>query len=106
MKASPVKLSDGGWGARVQGNTWIGQQITIETKAGKKWSAFVCRIVYEDQYGVVVKTSKEKVANNGNTIAQTNSGTPKSRNRWYCPACEEENPSFTSRCWECGCGRK
>jgi hypothetical protein len=102
--ASPIKLSDGSWGARVQGSVSIGQQITIETKAGKKWSAFVCNIVSEDQYGTIVQTSRERVTNG--TIAQTNSGTPKSRNRWYCPACEEENPSFTSRCWECGCGRK
>lgn len=47
--ASPTKLRDGSWGARVNGCTREGARIRIQTKAGKTWDAIVTKIVWEDR---------------------------------------------------------
>ena len=43
--ATPAKLSDGTWGARVPGVPSIGAAIEIRTAAGKSWVARVIRVV-------------------------------------------------------------
>lgn len=37
MSASPAKLRDGTWGARVQGRPSQGERIQIRTSKGKEW---------------------------------------------------------------------
>jgi hypothetical protein len=45
LNGTPVMLSDGTWGARVQSVvTRGGEDITITTKSGKSWTAVVSRI--------------------------------------------------------------
>lgn len=44
--ASPAKLKNGSWGARVKGDVKEGDVITIRTKSGKTWEARVTRVVW------------------------------------------------------------
>lgn len=44
--ASPAKLSDGSWGARIQTRVQVGEEVTIRTAAGKTWTAIVTRVVW------------------------------------------------------------
>jgi hypothetical protein len=97
--ASPVKLSDGTWGARVPGIVFVGQNITIETRAGKKWTACVAKIISKNSDGAIVQTKSATEKKSGQS-SRSNCG------YWLCPACEEENSHSRSSCWECGCGRK
>jgi len=45
-KATPTKLKNGSWGARVQGAVASGDTITITTKTGKSWEARVTRVLW------------------------------------------------------------
>jgi len=44
--ASPIKLRNGNWGARVTGTVNVGDEITITTRAGRNWQTLVERIVW------------------------------------------------------------
>lgn len=44
--ASPAKLRDGTWGARVTSSVSVGDTVTITTRAGKSWDARVVRVVW------------------------------------------------------------
>jgi len=44
--ATPAKLRDGSWGARVAGTVAQGDVVTITTTAGKSWQARVTRVVW------------------------------------------------------------
>lgn len=45
--ASPTKLRDGTWGARVSSaEVSVGDEVTITTRGGKSWPAIVDRVVY------------------------------------------------------------
>lgn len=44
--ASPTKLRDGSWGARVPGGARQGQTIRIQTRAGKSWTATIGRVLW------------------------------------------------------------
>jgi hypothetical protein len=57
MKASPAKLRDGSWGARVSGAVSIGDVVTITTKAGKSWDATVTRVVWTDGTAAICATA-------------------------------------------------
>lgn len=46
MPATPAKLRDGSWGARVRGRVSSGEIVTITTKAGKSWKARVTRVLW------------------------------------------------------------
>lgn len=46
ISASPAKLRDGGWGARVRGAVTEGDTVTITTRAGKSWEARVTKVVW------------------------------------------------------------
>lgn len=46
LQASPYKLKNGSWGARVQGIPTVGDQIQITTRSGKSWTASVARILW------------------------------------------------------------
>lgn len=49
ITASPAKLRDGTWGARVPGEVTPGAQIEIVTRAGKRWNAQVVRVLWTGQ---------------------------------------------------------
>lgn len=49
MIATPAKLRDGSWGARVQGPAKVGDIVTITTKAGKSWPANVTQILWSGE---------------------------------------------------------
>ena len=57
MNASPAKLRDGSWGARVQGAVAVGDTVTITTKAGKSWSARVSQVVWSGEGVTLCATS-------------------------------------------------
>ena len=44
--ATPAKLRNGSWGARVQGRVSAGDSVQITTKAGKSWTATVSKVVW------------------------------------------------------------
>lgn len=56
MNASPAKLRNGSWGARVEGIAVVGDTLTITTKGGKTWNAVVARIVWQGN-GVTLCTT-------------------------------------------------
>jgi hypothetical protein len=55
--ATPAKLRNGNWGARVQGAVAKGDVVTITTKAGKTWTATVDAVVWTDGQVSLVATS-------------------------------------------------
>ena len=56
--ATPMKLSDGSWGAKVQGVANVGDTITVRTRAGKTWTATVSSIVTSDSKSTVCATQR------------------------------------------------
>lgn len=44
--ATPTKLRNGTWGARVRGNVNAGETVTIATKAGASWQARIERVLW------------------------------------------------------------
>lgn len=51
-KATPQKLRDGTWGARVYGAApQVGETITIETKSGKTWETKVLVVLSAGTFG-------------------------------------------------------
>lgn len=49
VSATPAKLRDGSWGARIQGTVSVGDTVTITAKSGKSWSARVTSVVWSGQ---------------------------------------------------------
>jgi len=54
--ATPAKLRDGSWGARVQGACAPGQEIQITTKAGKSWTAIASKVIWSGDGATLVTT--------------------------------------------------
>jgi len=48
LKATPTKLRNGSWGARVHGTPVAGQEIMVEAKSGKSWTATVAKVLWTD----------------------------------------------------------
>ncbi len=47
LNASPARLRDGSWGARVSSETVsLGDTVTITTRSGKSWTARVVRVLW------------------------------------------------------------
>lgn len=46
LKASPTKLRNGDWGAKVLGTVTEGDTVTITTRAGKSWDAKVTKVLW------------------------------------------------------------
>ena len=66
--ASPAKLKNGSWGARVQGSVSVGDTITITTRAGKSWDARVTKVVWSGEGVAVCATeSLDRPARSGST---------------------------------------
>lgn len=56
ITATPAKLRNGTWGARVTDPVKVGQTITVKTKAGKTWQAKVTKIVWGGSDAALVAT--------------------------------------------------
>lgn len=78
MNATPAKLRDGTWGARVTGTPSVGDLVTITTKAGKTWDARVNRVIWTD--GKVALCA---------TVSTDRPSSPRDRNpsNHNCPRC-------------------
>jgi hypothetical protein len=46
LTASPAKLRDGSWGARVQGAAKSGDTVTIRASSGKAWDARIAKVLW------------------------------------------------------------
>jgi hypothetical protein len=99
-KATPSKLRDGSWGARVQGSVQQGAIIEINTKAGKTWTATVQRVLWTDGKVTLVQTESSK---------GTSSPRPRrsSNGECQCGACDDllsfgYRPGQRIRCPKCG----
>jgi len=57
--ATPTKLRNGDWGARVSGSVRPGDAVQISTKAGKSWTAIVDRVVWTGN-GVSIVATRSK----------------------------------------------
>jgi len=54
MNASPLKLKDGTWGAKLEGPApSVGDKITVNARNGKSWGATVTAIVWSTPEGDV-----------------------------------------------------
>ena len=62
LTASPIKLRSGEWGARVQGKAVEGASITVTTRAGKSWQAFVSKVVWSGSGITIVSTRSLEIA--------------------------------------------
>ncbi len=52
MDASPLKLKDGSWGAKLEGaRPELGATVTITTRGGKTWDATITAIVWSSPEG-------------------------------------------------------
>ncbi len=59
MQASPMKLRDGSWGAKVRSaDVKIGDTVTITTRAGKSWDATVSRVLWTGDGAAICATSR------------------------------------------------
>jgi hypothetical protein len=77
--ATPTKLRNGSWGARVGANVQPGDIVRITTKAGKSWDATVAKVIW---------------TGDGVSICATSSGA--SRNTYYTPS--RRRPGCCSEC--------
>lgn len=71
--ASPAKLRDGSWGAKVAGSVSVGDMIQVTTKAGKSWTATVSKIVWTGDGTSLVATASSGASKSGYTPAVRNS---------------------------------
>ena len=90
MYATPVKLRDGSWGARVPGKAQERQRITIRTKTGKSWEAQVVRVLW---------TGTDKGAAGTVSLCATRSidggsHRKRSRSRWTGCSCGSREDEF------------
>jgi hypothetical protein len=60
LSATPSKLRDGSWGARVAGAVKPGDTIQISAKSGKTWDAVVSRVVWTDGNVTLVATQSDR----------------------------------------------
>ena len=59
VTATPTKLNNGDWGAKVSGTIKVGDTIRITTKAGKTWTSVVSKVVWSGSGAAIVATSKK-----------------------------------------------
>jgi hypothetical protein len=60
MTATPIKLKNGSWGAKVQGSVDVGAQLDVQTKSGKTWTATVERVVWSGSGVTIVATRSSR----------------------------------------------
>jgi len=71
--ATPIKLNNGSWGAKVSGAVQAGEEIKITTKGGKSWLAVVAKVVWSGENVAIVATQKSGHKSGGYTPAIRNS---------------------------------
>ena len=57
--ATPAKLRNGDWGARVTGPAEAGDSIRVTTKGGKSWTCIVHKVVWSGDGATLVSTRKK-----------------------------------------------
>jgi hypothetical protein len=99
--ATPAKLRNGSWGARVQGAATVGQTITIQTKGGKTWDATIEAVLWSGDGVSLCSTRSASPA--PRPSARYSSGLV-SYERGVGMVCEEcgDRVRPGSRCWETG----
>lgn len=83
MNASPIKLRNGDWGARVDGRPAPGNTLTIRAKSGKTWESVVESVVWTGD-GVSIVSLRRR---DDYVPAQRNSRgyvTDRGHHRGYC----------------------
>lgn len=94
-QATPARLRDGSWGARVAGTVCVGDTVTITTRAGKTWQARVERVVWTGE-GVTLCATASASA----TVSRR-----RRRGARYCEGWGADNPHSPRppyTCDECG----
>lgn len=81
--ATPIRLRNGDWGARVTGAASSGDAITVTTRSGKSWTATVDRVFWTNGDVTIVSTRK-----GGHRISRSTS-----RRNWV-PSDHEDCLSF------------
>lgn len=82
--ATPTKLRNGSWGARVQGNVREGDVVMVQTKGGKSWEARIERVLWTGD-GVSVCAT----ANTRCSVTQGTSRAPSSKQVRYAASLVE-----------------
>mgnify|MGYP006899558405 FL=1 len=89
ITATPAKLRNGSWGARVQGQVRNGDTVTITTRAGKSWTATVSQVVWTGEGVSIVATESRPSRPQYRVVSQECCGYP-------CPVtgrkCTPTNP--------------
>lgn len=63
LSASPAKLRDGSWGARIESSdVSVGTEVVITTRAGKSWDAWVADIIWTKDGITLARTRSSKAA--------------------------------------------
>jgi len=94
MNATPVKLRDGSWGARVLGRPRVGDEITIIANSGKTWTATISKVVWQGDDAALCATGNSPARPAGQTSRH-----PTTRTGCSCGSVEEYEK--TSDCWAC-----
>lgn len=63
--ATPTKLRDGSWGAKVAGKVAKGDVVTIQARSGKTWQATVSRVVWTGDGVSIVATESDRPQSRG-----------------------------------------
>jgi hypothetical protein len=87
--ATPVKLSNGDWGAKAPDTVKAGDTVTIKTRAGKTWEAVIASIF----------TTGEKDAGEGFVLCATKAPGGKAK-----PRRASQQRSYGGRRTGCQCG--
>ena len=54
--ATPIKLKNGDWGAKVTAKVLSGEFLQVTTKSGKRWKAEVAKVVWQGADAAIVAT--------------------------------------------------
>ena len=94
--ASPIRLRDGSWGARLSGLVAPNQKITIQTAGGKTWQATVWQVLWTDDKGSVVTTATGRCRSRADVRASVRysgspCGFPGCDGFNYCETCTDDD---------------
>lgn len=94
--ATPTKLRDGTWGARVAGAVAAGDEITITTRGGKSWTARVERVIWSGEGVTICATASLDRASGSSSRPSGGRGT------WTgCSCGSVEEYARPRDCWTC-----
>lgn len=100
ITATPAKLRNGTWGARVRGTVTVGALLTIQTQAGKTWQATVESIVWSGEGVTIVSTrSLDRAPQSAAPSRRWGSGHGQAASvRGYSSYCTDNE---SCRCYDC-----